>query len=69
MLFRSADASNVKLRFQGQQLFVIGLAPNSEFAVEIDDQELDFLRSDVGGTLLVSSYPDTDAAVRIQPHR
>jgi len=60
-----ADATAVKVRLEGQQLFVIGLTPQAEFAVEIDDQELDFLESDVGGTLVVSSAPNTDAGVRI----
>lgn len=63
-----ADASAVQVRLEGQQLFVIGLAPKTEYAVEIDDQELDFVRTDVGGTLVVSSAPDTDAGVRIRPH-
>ncbi len=63
-----ADANAMKVRMEGQQLFIIGLAPNTEYAVEIDDQELDFLESDVGGTLVVNSFPDTDAGVRIRPH-
>lgn len=62
-----ADAANVRVRMEGQQLFIIGLVPKSEYAVEIDDQELDFLESDIGGTLVISSYPDTDAGVRIIP--
>ncbi|MEO5925582.1 MAG: hypothetical protein ABIR70_17300 [Bryobacteraceae bacterium] len=63
-----ADATAVKVRLEGQQLFVIGLAAKSEYAVEIDDQELDFLESDIGGTLVVSSAPGTEAGVRIRPH-
>jgi hypothetical protein len=63
-----ADPKAVKVRLEGQQLFVIGLAPKAEYAVEIDDQELDFLVSDIGGTLVVSSAAGTDAGVRIRPH-
>ncbi len=64
-----ADTNAVQVRMEGQQLFVIGLAPKTEYAVEVDDQELDFLKSDVGGTLVVTSAPDTDAGVRIVPHK
>lgn len=63
-----ADPKSIQVRLEGQHLFVIGLAPRSTFAVEIDDQELDFLDSDIGGTLVVSASPDTDAGVRIHPH-
>ena len=63
-----ADANALKVRLEGQQLFVIGLAPKTEYAVEIDDQELDFVESDIGGTLVVTSHPETDAGVRIRPH-
>ena len=63
-----ADANSVKVRMEGRQLFIIGMAPKTEYAVEIDDQELDFLQSDIGGTLVVNSFPDTDAGVRIRPH-
>jgi hypothetical protein len=63
-----ADANAVQVRLAGQQLFVMGLAPRAEYAVEIDDQELDFVESDIGGTLVVSSAAGTDAGVRIRPH-
>jgi hypothetical protein len=63
-----ADVNAVKVRLQGQQLFIIGLAPRAEFAVEVDDQELDFLQSDTGGTLVVTVAPDRDAGVRVRPH-
>lgn len=62
-----ADTNLVRVRLEAQQLFVIGLAPKTEFAVEIDDQELDFLVSDVGGTLVIRSFPETDAGVRVRP--
>ncbi len=63
-----ADAKAVQVRLEGQQLFVIGLTPKTEYSVEIDDQELDFVQSDIGGTLVVTSAVGTDAGVRIQPH-
>ena len=42
-----------KFRLENETLFVLGLAPRSEYAVEIDDQELEFLDTDAGGTLQV----------------
>ena len=63
-----ADAKAVQVHLEGQQLFVIGLAPKTEYGVEIDDQELDFVESDIGGTLVVSSAVGTDAGIRIRPH-
>ena len=48
----SAPAKDAaKFRLSNQTLFVLGLAPRSEYAVEIDDQELEFLDTDAGGTL------------------
>jgi hypothetical protein len=49
-----------------QILFVLGLAPHSEYAVEIDDQELEFLDTDAGGTLQVPTSGSGDAGVRIR---
>ena len=63
----SAPAQDVaKFRIQNQTLFVLGLAPRSEYAVEIDDQKLEFLDTDAGGTLQVPASGSTDAGVRIR---
>lgn len=61
-------------RFQARNetLFVLGLAPRSEYAVEIDDQELEFLDTDAGGTLRVptssgaSGSPDVGVRVKLR---
>jgi hypothetical protein len=63
-----ADPSNVKLQMNTPILFVLGLTPKAEYAVEIDDQELDFVETDVGGTLVIHAADGTDAGVRIHPH-
>ena len=60
----AADAARFHL--DNQTLFVLGLAPRSEYAVEIDDQELELLETDVGGTLLVPSSGSADVGVRIR---
>ncbi len=63
-----ADPNSVKLHMDTGVLFVLGLVPKSEYSVEIDDQELDFVETDLGGTLVVHSADGTDAGVRIRPH-
>jgi hypothetical protein len=62
------DPKAVQVHLAGQQLFVMGLAPRTEYAVEVDDQELDFVESDIGGTLVIAAAAGTDAGVRIRPH-
>ena len=49
-----------------ETLFVLGLAPRSEYAVEIDDQELEFLDTDAGGTLMVPASGSADVGVRVK---
>jgi len=58
------DAS--KFRLQNGTLFVLGLAPRSDYAVEIDDQELEFLNTDAGGTLRVAASSGADVGVRVR---
>lgn len=60
----AADAARFHL--DNETLFVLGLAPRSEYAVEIDDQELELLETDVGGTLLVPASSNADVGVRIR---
>jgi hypothetical protein len=55
-----------RFRLQNQTLFVLGLAPRSEYAVEIDDQELEFLDTDAGGTLRVPASGSVDVGVRVR---
>jgi hypothetical protein len=63
----SASAQDAaKFHLENDTLFVLGLAPRSEYAVEIDDQELEFLETDAGGTLRVSTPGTTDVGVRVR---
>jgi hypothetical protein len=55
-----------KFRLDNETLFVLGLAPRSEYAVEIDDQELEFLDTDAGGTLQVPSSAGGGVGVRVR---
>ena len=60
----SKDAA--KFHLSNETLFVLGLAPKSEYAVEIDDQELEFLDTDAGGTLRVPISSGADVGVRVR---
>ena len=60
----SKDAA--KFHLSNETLIVLGLAPRSEYAVEIDDQELEFLDTDAGGTLQVPVSGGADVGVRVR---
>jgi hypothetical protein len=60
----SKDAARFHL--SNETLFVLGLAPRSEYSVEIDDQELEFLDTDAGGTLRVPISSGADVGVRVR---
>ena len=60
----SKDAA--KFHLSNETLFVLGLAPRSEYAVEIDDQKLEFLDTDAGGTLRVPISSGADVGVRVR---
>ncbi|MGH9646003.1 MAG: hypothetical protein ACRD4E_04220, partial [Bryobacteraceae bacterium] len=60
----SKDAA--KFHLSNETLFILGLAPRSEYAVEIDDQELQFLDTDAGGTLQVRVSGSADVGVRVR---
>jgi len=61
------DAARFRVENAGNQiLFVLGLASRSEYAVEVDDQELEFLDTDAGGTLTVPTSGSTDVGVRVK---
>jgi hypothetical protein len=62
------DPEFVRAHIDVPTMFVPGLRPQTEYGVEIDDEELDFLSTDVGGTLVVRAPPDTDAEVLIRRH-
>jgi hypothetical protein len=64
-IFSTPSRDAAKFRVSNETLFVLGLAPRSEYAVEIDDQELEFLDTDAGGTLRVPVSGGADVGVRV----
>jgi len=60
----SKDAT--KFHVSNETLFILGLAPRSEYAVEIDDQELELLDTDAGGTLQVPISSGAEVGVRVR---
>ena len=62
----AASKNAAKFHLSNQTLFVLGLAPRSEYAVEIDDQELELLDTDAGGTLRVPVSSGADVGVRVR---
>ena len=68
ILTRPTDPANVRVHMDAGMLIVLGMKPQGEYGVEIDDQELDFQQADIGGTLIVEAAQDTDAEVIIRPH-
>jgi hypothetical protein len=61
------DAAKFRVENAGNQdLFVVGLTPRSEYAVEVDDQKLEILDTDAGGTLQVPTSGRTDVGVRVR---
>jgi hypothetical protein len=60
----SKDAA--RFHMSSETLFILGLAARSEYAVEIDDQELEFLDTDAGGTLRVPMSGRADVGVRVR---
>jgi hypothetical protein len=62
----AASTDSGKFRVENESLFVLGLSPRSEYAVEIDDRELELLETDAGGTLLIPTSGSADIGVRVR---
>ena len=66
-LFLSAESQDVmKFRANAEAVFVLNLAPRSHYDVEVDDEELWDVETDIGGTLVLSFPEGTDTGVRIR---
>jgi hypothetical protein len=63
-----APEADGTVRFQAdtEATFVLGLAPRSQWDVEIDDEELSEAATDVGGALVIVLPAETQAGVRIR---
>jgi hypothetical protein len=64
----AVSAHDGMIHFEGdrESVFVLGLAPRSNYDVEIDNEELSEQRTDVGGTLVVELAPKLEAGVRVR---
>jgi hypothetical protein len=62
----AANQEAARFQLETPVLFVLGLAPHADYDVEIDDQELEFLETDAGGTLEIPGQAGVQAGVRIQ---
>ena len=63
-----APGAKGEVRFDAssEAVFLLGLAPDTWYDVEPDDQELSEAHTDSGGTLVLAFPPETQAAVRIR---
>ena len=55
-----------RFRADAEAVFVLNLAPRTHYDVEIDDEELDDVGTDAGGTLVLSLPEGADSGVRIR---
>jgi hypothetical protein len=55
-----------KFSIDGGAYYIVGLAPNAAYDVEVDDEELRELRTDAGGILELTFTEDRKAGVRLR---
>jgi hypothetical protein len=55
-----------RFRADAQAVFVLSLTPRTHYDVEIDDEELEDVETDTGGTLVLSFPEGVDSGVRIR---
>jgi len=60
------DNKAAQFKVEGEAMFVLGLQPRAHYDLEVDDQELSEVETDVGGTMVLSFPPGRDAGVRIK---
>lgn len=56
----------IQVPVDSEALFLLGLEPDTAYEVEIDDQELEELETDTGGTLVISVAAGIRAGARIR---
>lgn len=66
-LLLSADSKDAaRFEANAEAVFVLNLTPRAVYDVEVDDQEMAEVETDVGGTLVLSFPEGADAGVRIR---
>ncbi len=66
VLLSATEPSAAKFRADAEAVFVLNLSPRARYGVEIDDQELSEVKTDVGGTLVLSLPEGIAASARIR---
>ena len=66
VLLSAIDPAATRFRADAEAVFVLNLSPRARYDVEIDDQELSEMETDVGGTLVLSLPEGTAAGARIR---
>jgi hypothetical protein len=66
-LLLSADSQDAtRFEANAEAVFVLNLTPRAMYQVEVDDEEMEEVETDVGGTLVLSFPEGADAGVRIR---
>jgi hypothetical protein len=58
--------SPMKFAIESEAVFLLGLKPRTSFDVEVDDEEMVEMETDIGGTLVLSFPLDRKAGVRLK---
>jgi hypothetical protein len=66
-LLLSAESQDAaRFEANAEAVFVLNLTPRAVYQVEVDDQELEEVETDAGGTLVLSFPEGAEAGVRIR---
>jgi len=66
LLMGAESPESAKFRADAEAIFVLNLTPRAHYDVEIDDEELEDLETDAGGTLVLSFPEGVNTGVRIR---
>ena len=66
LLLSAENQTTWRFHADAEAVFVLNLAPRTHYDVEIDDEELEDIKTDAGGTLVLSFPEGIDRGVRIR---
>ncbi len=66
LLLSAENRDAWRFRANAEAVFVLNLAARSHYDVEIDDEELEDVETDTGGTLVLSFPEGADSGVRVR---
>src|SRR5579863_9275143 len=61
-----AGRNRIKFGIDGEQMYIVGLAPHRRYLVEVDDEEMREEEADAAGTIELQFPPDRSAGIRIE---